>query len=401
VLMAGSSGAIGRHLIPQLIAAKHEVIGITRRPGSLEGTGAREIVADVLDRAALFSALDGVTADAVVHQATALTKAPARYRDMRETNRLRAEGTATLIAAARMIGAKKFVAASFFAGYGLRDLGREPLAETAPFGESDERNDAVLLALRTLELQVRAFGGVSLRYGLFYDDTTTAVSPVSRIWNGLIPNLHLKDAARAVVLALAKYKPGAVYNVADEVPMTYRDREIARAKAAGIRAPQQLPDALIRLGAPFGSMLLTRENITLDTSKVRAELGWKPEFPSLFGATPRLEPLVPVEPDREIEPVVEVESEPVVESQVAPEPDPEPELAPEPDPVAEPAAEPIARTQPKPRAQRAPTKPRPTTKPVPRAHKVDPAIDPEPADNRDPFRTSDAAIAKIGSKHGD
>ena len=321
VLLAGASGAIGHYLVPMLIEAKHQVIGITRRPGSLAGTGAEEIVADALDRQGLLTALAGVKADAVVHQLTALAKPPTSYASMRETNRLRSEGTSTLIAAARLIGAKKFVAASFFGGYGFGDLGRAPLTESAPFGEADHRNDAVLLALLTLEQQVRAFGGVSLRYGLFYDSTTTSVSPVSRTWNGLVPMVHHKDAARAVVLALAKYKAGSVYNIADDHPMTYRDREVARAEAAHLRPPRQLSDGMLRLGAPFGSMLLTRTSMVLDSSRARAELKWTPEFPSLLEALGRPRPVVVEELAAPAEPVVvsvETVEEPV-EAAVEPE----------------------------------------------------------------------------------
>src|ERR1700712_1001088 len=153
VVLAGASGAIGRYLVPQLIEAKHDVIGITRTPGSLDGTGAREVVADILDRPALFAALTGTRADAVIHQVTALAKAPSTLHDMRDTNRLRAEGTSALIAAARQVGAKKFVAASFFGGYGLTDHGREPLTESAPFGEEDGTADPVQRALLSLEQQ--------------------------------------------------------------------------------------------------------------------------------------------------------------------------------------------------------------------------------------------------------
>src|SRR5476651_1997412 len=273
VLLAGASGAIGRYLVPQLIEANHEVIGIVRTPGSLALTGAREVVADVLDREALLAALQGIKADAVVHQLTSLKKAPSTPRAMRPTNRLRAEGTSTLIAAARKVGAKKFVAASFFGGYGLFDHGREPLTEAAPFGEIDGSADAVQLALLSLEQQVRAFGGVCLRFGLFYDSTTTAVSPVARSWNGLLPMLHISDAAAATVRALTKYKAGAVYNIADDHPLTYRAREIARASAAGLRPPLQLPDALIGVVAPFGALLLTRASITLATERAAREIG--------------------------------------------------------------------------------------------------------------------------------
>jgi nucleoside-diphosphate-sugar epimerase len=294
VLLAGAAGAVGRYLVPQLCEAGHEVIGITRRAGSLAGTGAREIVADVLDRAALFAAFDGVRADAVIHQATALKKAPMTHRHLRETNRLRGEGTSTLLALARRVGAKKFIAASAFYGYGFRDFGRVPLDETAAFGEPDGHNDAVIIALASLEQQVHAFGGISLRNGLLYDGLPATVSPVARRWTGVLPMLHRSDAARAVVLALANGRPRQSYNIADEAPLSYRRRELARATAAGLRAPMQIPDVLLRILAPFGSELLTRTSVRLSTVKAAEQLGWAPQYPSLseaLGTVPVASPL--------------------------------------------------------------------------------------------------------------
>ena len=403
VLLAGASGAIGRYLVPQLIEAKHEVIGITRTPGSLAGTGAREIVADVLDRGALLAALEGIRADAVVSQVTSLGRAPWTPRDMRPTNRLRAEGTSTLIAAARKVGAKKFVAASFFGGYGLFDHGREPRTESAPFGEIDGRADAVQRALLSLEQQVRAFGGVSLRFGLFYDSTTTSVSPVARSWDGLLPMLHVSDAAAATVRALAKYKAGAVYNIADDHPLTYRAREVARASAAGLRPPMQLPDSLLRLVAPFGALLLTRTSITLSTERAATALGWKPQFPSLFDclgvAAPASEhvvlPLAFAQSESESEPV----PVPVPVPEPEPEPAPAPEIVegPEPEPEPEPATKPAA---PKPRAA---AKAKPTPKPTPKP-RTPPVRKPKPpvvSVPKDPFGDMDDAIARIGTLHED
>jgi nucleoside-diphosphate-sugar epimerase len=377
VLLAGASGAVGRYLVPQLIEAKHEVIGITRTPGSLAGTGAVEIVADVLDRPALFAALDGVKADAVIHQLTALSKSPATLRAMRPTNRLRTEGTSALIAAARRVGAKKFVAASFFGGYGLRDHGREPLAESAPFGEPDRRADAVQVALQSLEQQVRAFGGVCLRFGLFYDTVTTAVSPVSATWDGVLPMVHLSDAAAATVLALAKYRPGAVYNIADEHPLTYRAREQARAAAAGIRPPKRLPDGVLRRAAPYGALLLTRTSIALSTALAETELGWTPQFPSLLAC------LGADAPVREAAAIPVPAALPVVEDEA-----PQLEVEPETQPVAE-AAEPDV--PPEPRAQSEPDEtPEPLEHPEPGAESPTP---------RDPFEETESAIARIGAGH--
>ena len=281
VLVAGASGAVGAFLVPQLIEANHEVIGLTRRAGSLARTGAREIVADVADRAGLLAALDGVKADAVVHQLTALTKSPLGYSDMRETNRLRAEGTSTLIAAARAAGATKFVAASFFGGYGFRDHGRLALDETTPFGEEDGRNDAVVTALDSLEVQVRAFGGVALRYGLFYGGRPKSASPVPRAWRGILPMVHLEDAASAVLRALEAGRPGAVYNIADDEPTTWAARERAIAARFRLRAPMVLPDGMIRTVAPFAGQLITRTAMRLATDRAREELGWAPTYPSI------------------------------------------------------------------------------------------------------------------------
>jgi nucleoside-diphosphate-sugar epimerase len=281
VLLAGASGAIGRYLVPQLIAAGHEVIGITRRAGSLAGTGAVELVSDVSDRAEFLLSLTGIEADAVVNQLTALKRAPLFYRDMRETNRLRLEGTSNLIAGARRVGATKLVSASIFYGYGFREHDMEVLDETAPFGEPDGRNDAVQAALLGLEQQTRAFGGVALRYGLFYAPGATSVSPVPRSWNARLPMLHISDAAAAVVLALAAGEPGQAYNIADDHPASFRDREFALARAAGLRRPMELPESVLRAAAPFGSQLTTRTRIRMSMEKAKRELGWEPQYPSL------------------------------------------------------------------------------------------------------------------------
>ena len=423
VLLAGATGAIGRYLVPQLLEAKHEVIGITRVAGALaKYDGVREIVADVLDRDAFLDAIDDVKADAIIHQLTSLSRTPATFRDMRMTNRLRAEGTSTLIAAAKRIGAKKFVAASFFGGYGFLDLGDETVDEHSPFGEPDGRSDAVLRALLSLEQQVHAFGGVTLRYGLFYDSVASTTGPISRTWNGVLPMLHLSDAAHAAVLALAKGKPGTAYNVADSNPISYRTREFERAAAAGLKPPAQYPDGVLRVAAPFGSLLLTRQSIRMSSDKAAAELGWAPEFASLTDGLTRVpsrEALIPLASSTPPPPVAE--ESPVAEPVEAPEPEhaePEPEHAepehaepepPEAEPVEAPepeAAQPEAEPEPE-AAEPEDSEPEPpVAEPEPEPQADEPVEAPEsedstsndPDDSTDPFGDVDAAIARIGTR---
>ena len=109
VFVAGATGAIGRPLVRKLVAAGHEVTGMTRSAERAEGVraaGARAVVCDVFDADAVQSALGEARAEAVVHQLTAL---PDRldFRDKEiysATNRLRTEGTEILLAAARSSG---------------------------------------------------------------------------------------------------------------------------------------------------------------------------------------------------------------------------------------------------------------------------------------------------------
>src|SRR5687768_5004549 len=114
VFVAGASGAVGRPLVRQLVAAGHEVTGMTRRPESAQeigASGARAAVCDVFDAAALSEAVAAAEPEVVVHELTSL---PAKL-DLRDervyeaNNRIRDEGTRNLVAAAQAAGARRLV----------------------------------------------------------------------------------------------------------------------------------------------------------------------------------------------------------------------------------------------------------------------------------------------------
>src|SRR5689334_16772938 len=137
VFVAGASGAIGTPLTRLLIAHGHSVLGLIRDPAGAAGLralGAQPIVADALDRDGLLRAVTGLSADAVIHELTALRKPPLRASGMIQTNRLRTEGTANLLAAAERFGAKRVVTQSIVLGYGYRDHGDRILTEQDSFG---------------------------------------------------------------------------------------------------------------------------------------------------------------------------------------------------------------------------------------------------------------------------
>jgi nucleoside-diphosphate-sugar epimerase len=60
VFVAGATGALGRALVPQLMARGHEVVGMTRtgsKQGELRALGARPVVADALEPDAVAQAV--------------------------------------------------------------------------------------------------------------------------------------------------------------------------------------------------------------------------------------------------------------------------------------------------------------------------------------------------------
>ena len=124
VFVAGATGALGRVLVPQLVARGHEVVGMTRSESKqelLRGLGARPVLADALDPDAVAEAVASAEPEVIVHQLTALSgkmsirdaRHPERFSGAIMTNRLRTEATDHLLAAGRAVGARRFVAQSF------------------------------------------------------------------------------------------------------------------------------------------------------------------------------------------------------------------------------------------------------------------------------------------------
>ena len=76
VFVAGATGALGRTLLPQLVAAGHDVVGLTRTASKqdlIRGLGARPAVADALDPDAVARAVAEAEPEVIVHQLTALS----------------------------------------------------------------------------------------------------------------------------------------------------------------------------------------------------------------------------------------------------------------------------------------------------------------------------------------
>ena len=117
VFVAGATGAIGAQLVPRLVAAGHEVHGMTRsesKQAMLHELGAVPVVADALDPDQVADAVGRAKPDVIVHELTAIAGVDTRHieRAFALTNRLRTEGTDHLLSAGQAVGVRRFVAQS-------------------------------------------------------------------------------------------------------------------------------------------------------------------------------------------------------------------------------------------------------------------------------------------------
>jgi nucleoside-diphosphate-sugar epimerase len=293
VFVAGASGAIGTRLVPQLLARDHEVIGTSTSAsgaGRLRALGANPLVLDLLDTGAVRKAILEAAPDAIVHQATAL--ANARFsrnldRELAQTNRLRTEGTDTLLAAAREAGVRRFVAQSFASMRHAREGGPvktedDPLDSTPLAGMHE-----TVAAMNYLDRAVTNAGGIALRYGLFYGAANDGLIapmrkrqfPIVGDGGGVATFVHLDDAAAATVLALEHDGP-AIYNIADDEPAPVREWLPVLAEALGAKPPRHFPVWLARLFAGDIGIMLGTEARGVSNAKAKRELGWRLRYPS-------------------------------------------------------------------------------------------------------------------------
>ena len=154
IFLAGASGVIGVRLLPLLVAAGHEVAGMTRSPGKLDGLkalGAEPVLCDVYDAEALRESVVRFRPDAVMHQLTDLPDDAAKISELGARNdRMRREGTRNLLTAAAAAGSERI------------------LAQSIAWEQPGDRG----VTTREFESSVLNVGGVVIRYGRLYGPGT-------------------------------------------------------------------------------------------------------------------------------------------------------------------------------------------------------------------------------------
>ena len=299
VFVAGAGGASGRHLLPRLVEAGHEVTGMTRseeRVPRLRELGATPVVADAFDAEGVRRAVADSGADVLVHELTALPSTlDFRKPELWEpTHRLRREGTRILIDAARAAGAGRMVVQSIAFAYA--PAGDWVKAEDAPLAVDEPGLPGEIAgAIHEMEAAVtgaEGLDGVVLRYGQFYGpdsyyaaEGATAEQvrkrqfPIVGGGDGIFSFVHIDDAADATVRAVEGGAPG-IYNVVDDEPAPVREWLPLYAEALGAKPPRKVPRWLARLMAGKNAVQAATTLRGASNEKAKRELGWEPRHPS-------------------------------------------------------------------------------------------------------------------------
>ncbi|HZZ96093.1 MAG TPA: NAD(P)-dependent oxidoreductase [Jatrophihabitantaceae bacterium] len=295
IFLAGATGAIGRHLVPQLINAGHRVTATTHSESKvalLWNLGAEPVVVDGLDAAAIGDAVARAGPEVVIHQMTglsALTNLKHFDREFAETNRLRIEGLDHLLAAARATGTRRIIAQSFTGWPNIRS-GSAVKTEADPLDPSPPKEQRrSIAAIRHVEHTVvnSPLEGVVLRYGTFYgngvaqqlfDAITKRQLPIVGGGGATWSWIHIEDAAAATVAAVEH--GSGIYNIVDDDPTPVREMIPALAELLGAKPPRHVPVRLARvLAGDVGVSMLTQIRGS-SNAKARRELGWAPHWTS-------------------------------------------------------------------------------------------------------------------------
>jgi len=303
IFVAGATGAIGRRLVPLLVAGGHDVTGTTRKQthvDAIRAAGAQPVVVDALNRDAVIAAIREARPEVVIHQLTAI---PARLNlrkfdeEFAQTNRLRMEGTDNLIAGARAAGVRRFIAQSYaawpYARVGSLVKTEDDPLDTDPPEKMRDSLDAIRhLEAAVLDLAKDGMTGIVLRYGGFYGPGTSLGKDGSTVEevrkrhfplvsgaNGIWSFIHIDDAAQATLAAVERGAHG-IYNITDDEPAPVSEWLPALAADLGAPPPMHLPRFIARLAVGKHGLIMMTEIRGASNAKAKRELGWTPRWAS-------------------------------------------------------------------------------------------------------------------------
>jgi len=277
ILVTGATGQVGRRLVPRLLAWRRpdeRIRVLVRSPEAADrfaALGADAVVGDLREAADRVKALDGV--DTVVNSAATFRGGVAED-EMQTVNR---DAAIALGRESVEAGVTRFVQLStnlvYGPGRGRPHAEDDELLATGGYPGSKREAEEGLAALR----ESTGLGLVVVRLAFVYGDGDPHILdwlPRAAAWaaHQRLTMVHHADVAQTVarVISTAGLE-GRAYNLADDAPMTAWDLHALHGRRMDLSdtADRTVPDPW------FG---------VADTSRIRAELGFRPLFPTAWSA---------------------------------------------------------------------------------------------------------------------
>ena len=299
VFVTGATGVLGSAAVPKVLAAGHEVTGLARSaakaallrslgasPASV-GRGADGAVAFGRDAKQMAAIVDGH--DVVVNLATHIPTGfrAARRGAWRENDRIRDEGSRTLVEAARMAEIPRFVQEAI--GYVYADGGDAWLSEDSPVEPTDVAKSSLKATSQAMAFADGLHFAVVLRFGQFYGDDVLSRWQLAMARrdkpcvlgtpDGYVSPVHIGDAADAVVASLGA--PSGIYNVAA--------KPVRRSEYAEVLGHASGQDAAARFVSSSRQRLLgwrastTGRSLRMSSDAYARATGWQARTPLTDG----------------------------------------------------------------------------------------------------------------------
>ena len=294
IFLTGSTGFIGAHIVPELITAGHQVLGLTRSDSgalALAAAGAEAHRGDLEDPDSL--AIGAAGCDAVIHTAFDHDFANFVENCRKDSRAIAALGSA-------LAGSDRPIVITSSTAMGSARPGE---AATENYFNPDHPNPRVASELAGRALSERGVNVSVVRLSQIHDTrkqglvsdvielarrqgVSAYVGEGANTWSAA----HVSDAARLFRLALERHEAGARYHATAEAAIPFR--AIAETVGDQMRVPAKsvTPD---EAQAHFTWLAaFVGKDMSASSALTQARLGWHPTGPGLLADVAALAPEV-------------------------------------------------------------------------------------------------------------